>query len=99
MAVFDDCDKSVQAAVAIQRRLRERNARGKKPDEMLVRIGLHYGMGIVKSDDVFGDVVNVASRVESVALPRLIVIYDSLKQQLFTSEIRVVLLGRFSCTG
>jgi len=99
MAVFDDCDKSVQAAVAIQRRLRERNARGKKPDEMLVRIGLHYGMGIVKSDDVFGDVVNVASRVESVALPRQIVISDSLKQQLSTSEFKVVLLGRFRLKG
>ena len=66
MAAFDDCNESVRAAVAMQRRLREKNASRKKEDELQVRIGLHYGTGIVKSDDVFGDVVNVASRVESV---------------------------------
>jgi len=99
MAVFDGCDKPVQAAVAIQRRLKERNTLRKKEEEMLVRIGLHYGLGIVKSDDVFGDVVNTASRVESVAHPGQIIISDSLKQQLSPSAFKVELLGRFRLKG
>jgi class 3 adenylate cyclase len=99
MAVFDDCEKSTQSAISIQRRLRERNALRKKQDEMLVRIGMHYGMGIVKSDDVFGDVVNTASRVESVAQPAQIIVSDSLKQQLPPSQFKVVLLGRYRLKG
>ncbi|HYL12310.1 MAG TPA: adenylate/guanylate cyclase domain-containing protein [Terriglobales bacterium] len=99
MAVFDDCEKSTQSAISIQRRLRERNAVRKKQDEMLVRIGMHYGMGIVKSDDVFGDVVNTASRVESVAQPGQIIVSDSLKQQLPPAQFKVVLLGRYRLKG
>jgi class 3 adenylate cyclase len=99
MAVFDACDQSVQSAIGIQRRLKERNALRKKEEEMLVRIGLHYGLGIVKSDDIFGDVVNTASRVESLAQPGQIIVSDSLKQQLSPSAFKIAFLGRFRLKG
>jgi hypothetical protein len=79
--------------------LKERNALRKKEEELQVRIGLHYGLGIVKSDDVFGDVVNTASRVESVAQPGQIIVSDSLKQQLSPSAFKITLLGRFRLKG
>lgn len=66
---------------------------------MLVRIGLHFGSGIVKSDDVFGDVVNVASRVESIAKPEQIVISDSLAREISPNQFPVVGLGRFRLKG
>lgn len=99
MAVFEDCDQSVRAGISMQRRLREKNAKRKKTDEMLVRIGLHHGMGIVKSDDVFGDVVNVTSRVESIAQPEQIVISDSLQRKVSPTEFDLVFLGRFRLKG
>jgi class 3 adenylate cyclase len=99
MAAFDDCNESVRAAIAMQRRLREKNASRKKEDELQVRIGLHYGTGIVKSDDVFGDVVNVASRVESVAEAGQIIISDTLRERLSPSQFNVVPLGRFRLKG
>jgi class 3 adenylate cyclase len=99
MAVFDDCNESVRAAIAMQRRLREKNSSRKKEDELQVRIGLHYGTGIVKSDDVFGDVVNVASRVESMAEAGQIVISDSLRGQISPSEFNLIPLGRFRLKG
>ena len=99
MAAFDDCNESIRAAVEIQRKLKAQNAARKPEDAMLVRIGLHYGTGIVKSDDVFGDVVNVASRVESLAQPLQIIISDSLRQQIATSNFDVVFLGRFRLKG
>ena len=99
MAVFDDCDQSVRAAIAMQRRLKQKNALRKKQDEMLIRIGLHHGMGIVKSDDVFGDVVNVASRVESMAQPEQIIISDSLAEAVSKSEFKLLPLGRFHLRG
>jgi class 3 adenylate cyclase len=99
MAAFDDCNESIRAAIAMQRRLREKNANRKKEDEMQVRIGLHYGTGIVKSDDVFGDVVNVASRVESIAQAGQIIISDSLREQISQPQFDVVFLGRFRLKG
>src|SRR5512142_282471 len=67
MAVFEDCTAAVRSAIEMQRKLAESNAAKPEGERVLVRIGLHWGTGIVKSNDVFGDVVNVASRVESVA--------------------------------
>lgn len=99
MAAFDDYNESVRAAIAMQRRLREKNSARKKEDELQVRIGLHYGIGIVKSDDVFGDVVNVASRVESIAEAGQIIISDSLRERISPSEFDVVPLGRFRFKG
>lgn len=99
MAAFDDCNESVRAAISMQHRLRDKNANRKKEDEMQVRIGLHYGTGIVKSNDVFGDVVNVASRVESIAEAGQIIISDSLRERIALSEFDVVLLGRFQLKG
>ena len=99
MAAFDDCNESVRAAIAMQRRLLEKNASRKKEDEMQVRIGLHYGRGIVKSDDVFGDVVNVASRVESIAQAGQIIISDSLREQISQPQFDVVFLGRYRLKG
>ena len=99
MAGFDDCNESIRAAIAMQRQLREKNASRNKADEILVRIGMHHGIGIVKSDDVFGDVVNVASRVESLAQPGHIIISDSLQRLISPSEFAVVPLGRFRLKG
>jgi len=98
MAVFEDGSQSVHAAIAIQRRLQNRNSR-RKGEEILVRVGLHHGTGIVKTDDVFGDVVNVASRVQSVAEPEQIVVSDSLHSIVSPSEFDLILLGRFRLKG
>jgi len=99
MATFDDCSEAIRSAIAMQHGLREKNTTRKKEDEMQVRIGLHYGIGIVKSDDVFGDVVNVASRVENIAQAGQIVISDSLRQQTAAQQFDVVFLGRFHLKG
>ena len=82
MATFEDCKESIIAAIEMQKALIVFNAPKPEQDHVFIRIGLNYGAGIVKSNDVFGDVVNVASRVESVASPEQIVISDTLNQQV-----------------
>lgn len=100
MASFEDCLESVRAAIKMQERIYA-DAQLQAPDDRVsIRIGLNYGSGIVKSDDVFGDVVNVASRVESVGVPEQIVISDSLYEQVNKSgEFKISALGRFSLKG
>lgn len=99
MASFEDCKQAVQAAIAMQEKLATDNAAKPEDQKILVRIGLHYGTGIVKSNDVFGDVVNVASRVESVARPEQILISDSLADQLQNAGFNIVPVGQFQPRG
>ena len=63
---FDSALKATQCAVAIQRRLYERNGRsGVTPIHL--RIGIHLGDVEQQGSDIFGDAVNIASRIEPVA--------------------------------
>jgi class 3 adenylate cyclase len=99
MATFDNCEECVRTAVEMQQQLKRLNASKKEEDHTRVRVGAHYGPGIVKSDDVFGDVVNVASRVQSLALPEQICISDSLFKEVAKCGFDTALLGRFQLKG
>ena len=100
MATFEDCKESVLASIEMQKSLIEFNAPKPEQDHVFIRIGLNYGQGIVKSNDVFGDVVNVASRVESVASAEQIVISDSVYEQICALKLfKITSLGRFSLKG
>ena len=99
MACFDQQAGAVSAAIEMQQALAMDNA-SKGSEPILVRIGLNYGPGIVKSNDVFGDVVNVASRVESAAAPDQILISNSLFQEVAkTGKFRVRGAGKFALKG
>ncbi len=100
MAIFDDCKESVQASIEMQKALIDFNAPKPEQDHVYIRIGLNYGTGLVKSNDVFGDVVNVASRVESVAQPEQIVISDTLNREVTScSQFKITYLGRYALKG
>ncbi len=66
LAEFDSALRAVQCAIDIQNRLHERNSQtGRFP--IYLRIGVHLGDVEVRGTDIFGDSVNVASRIESLA--------------------------------
>jgi len=63
---FDSALHAVQCAIDIHQRLRERNSRhGVAPIRM--RIGVHLGDVEERGSDIFGDAVNIASRIEAFA--------------------------------
>lgn len=99
LATFDDCSQAAAAAVAMQRALQEMNKLREPDARPAIRIGLHYGTGIVKSNDVFGDVVNTASRVESVAVPGQIVTSEEFRREMQPAAFRTQELGRFLLKG
>ncbi len=70
MARFDSSDSAVMAAVQIQQAIKLNNDRREAENKITwhIRIGLNTGNVILKDGDLFGDAVNVASRVESLAL-------------------------------
>jgi len=63
---FDSALQAVQCAVELQRRVHERNTReGVRP--LRLRVGIHLGDVQQRGTDIFGDAVNIASRVEPLA--------------------------------
>jgi len=99
MATFIRPIASVNAAIEIQKLLGEVNELRAEHERVAVRVGIHLGTGIVKSDDVFGDVVNIASRVEAQGAPGQIVISQALFEQLRGSHFNIKELGRFHLKG
>jgi len=77
---------AVRCAVDIQRGMVERNA-GVSPDKRIeFRIGINVGDIIIDGDDIFGDGVNVAARLEALANPGGImvssIVHDQVRDKL-----------------
>lgn len=100
MASFEDHAEAVAASIEMQEAVTADNKDKTGAQKISIRIGINYGPGIVKSDDIFGDVVNVASRVESAAAPEQILISDTLYQAVSGSgRFRLRALGKFALKG
>jgi adenylate cyclase len=100
MAVFEDPAEAIAAAIEMQEAITADNKSKEDARRVLVRIGINYGLGLVKSNDVFGDVVNVASRVESAAAPEQILISDTLNAVLGVSDrFKIRPKGKFALKG
>ncbi len=67
LAEFPSVVNAVACAVDIQRRLEVRNADMPEDRAIRLRIGVNLGDVIVEGEDIFGDGVNIAARLEHVA--------------------------------
>jgi len=68
LVTFDSALHAVQCAIEIQERLQERNAK-RGPRLFQLRIGVHLGDIEERGNDIFGDSVNFAARIEPLAEP------------------------------
>ncbi|WP_018857376.1 adenylate/guanylate cyclase domain-containing protein [Rhizobium sp. 42MFCr.1] len=82
VAEFHSAVQGVRAAVAIQRALNRRNADLPVDRRMEFRLGLNLGDVVVSGDNLLGDGVNVAARLQEVALPSGICISGALREQI-----------------
>ena len=74
MGDFDSAVHAVRAAVEIQDLL--------KKEDIKIRVGIHLGDVIHKGGDIFGDGVNIASRLESICEPGEIYISEDVYNQV-----------------
>jgi TolB-like protein/class 3 adenylate cyclase len=86
LAEFGSAVEAVRAAISIQEELRVRNTELVEERRMNFRIGINVGDIMVEGDNLFGDGVNVAARLEGVAEPGGICIsgsaFDQVKNKL-----------------
>jgi adenylate cyclase len=66
---FASAVDAVTCAIEIQKRLREHDAAGSKANPIQFRIGINVGDIIIEGEDILGDGVNIASRIEGIAEP------------------------------
>jgi adenylate cyclase len=69
LAEFPSAVEAVQCAVQIQRRMAERNSEVPEDRCITFRIGINIGDIVVEGEDIYGDGVNVASRIEGLSEP------------------------------
>src|SRR5262247_3650066 len=73
---FPSVVAAVECAVAVQKLMAERNADVPEDRRMLFRLGINLGDVLIQGDDIIGDGVNVAARLEGIAEPGGICVSD-----------------------
>ncbi|WP_051189413.1 tetratricopeptide repeat protein [Daejeonella oryzae] len=79
LASFNTVTDAVHAAIKIQEICKQTN-------DFLLRIGIHQGEVVFENEDVFGDAVNIASRIQAIAMPGGIYISESVRNNVFNKQ-------------
>src|SRR5579872_4920893 len=79
---FPSVVDAVECAIAVQTVMAERNADVPVDRRMLYRIGVNLGDILIEGDDILGDGVNIAARLEGIADPGGICISSSAYDQV-----------------
>ncbi|MCE9522221.1 MAG: RDD family protein [Alphaproteobacteria bacterium] len=82
LADFSSVVESVQCAVEIQRELKAQNESISDSERMDFRIGINLGDVMIDDHDIFGEGVNIAARLQSLATPGGILISGSVHDQV-----------------
>jgi TolB-like protein len=82
LAEFSSVGEALAAALEAQARLAEANADLAEAQRLAFRIGINLGEVIVDGDDIFGDGVNVAARIQGLAEPGGIAVSGAVADQL-----------------
>src|SRR5688500_7964739 len=69
LAEFASVVDALRCGVDVQRAMAERNVEVRSDRRIEFRVGINFGDIIIDGDDIFGDGVNVAARLESLAEP------------------------------
>ena len=79
---FPSVVDAVRCAAEVQRAMIERNAETPENERITFRIGVNLGDVIIDGDDIFGDGVNIAARLEALAEPGGICISRVVRDQI-----------------
>lgn len=79
---FGSAVNAVQCAIDLQQAMNEANAGLADDRRILLRVGINLGDVIVEGSDLYGDGVNLASRLEAIADPGGILVSDAAYEQI-----------------
>ena len=82
LAEFGSAVHAVECAADLQRAMADANQAASETQQMQLRIGINLGDVVIEGDDVFGDGVNIAARVEGLAEPGGVAISSSVHEHV-----------------
>ncbi|KQR78040.1 hypothetical protein ASG03_17035 [Rhizobium sp. Leaf341] len=82
LAAFASALSAIDCAIEIQQAMAEANAGLDENDRLMFRIGINVGDVVVQDGDIFGDTVNVAARLETLAEPGAICISRTVRDHV-----------------
>ena len=89
IAEFSSPIKAAEAAVATQLKMKTMNQDQAESDRMTFRVGINIGDVMISDDNLFGDAVNIAARLEAAARPSGICIsktvFDMINRKIMVS--------------
>jgi len=89
IAEFSSPIKATEAAVATQLKMRTMNQNKLESDQMTFRVGINIGDVLVTDNNLFGDAVNIAARLEAAAKPSGIcvskTVFDIINRKIMVS--------------
>ena len=89
IAEFPSPIKASEAAIAIQSKMKTLNQNTPKTDQMIFRVGINIGDVMVSDNNLFGDAVNIAARLEAAAKPSGICVsktlFDMINRKIMAS--------------
>jgi len=93
-AEFASSVDAVQGAIEIQTALKDFNSDKSLDDMIIIRIGIHLGDVMVHGDDLFGEGINVAARLEPLAAPGGICLSQAVYQSVTSNlDLSAILVG------
>ncbi|MEI2296508.1 adenylate/guanylate cyclase domain-containing protein [Ensifer sp. MJa1] len=93
LVAFNSAVEAVDCAIALQQALASDQHQQPPDDRFLLRIGINLADVVVEGDDLLGDGVNVAARLQASAAPGGICIADAVHRQLGAKNIKTFLDG------
>jgi len=82
LVVFGSVIDALRCAIELQRGMLERNAAVPEVKKMEFRIGINVGDIIIDGNEIFGDGVNIAARLEALSRPNGICISEAVRDQV-----------------
>lgn len=90
LSIYDSVVDAVRCAIAMQLAYQQE-------DKVPVRVGIHLGDFVIKDGTVFGDGINIASRIQAEGTPGAILISEKVNGELINhSDIRTVPIGTYA---
>ncbi|MEK6885808.1 MAG: adenylate/guanylate cyclase domain-containing protein [Nanoarchaeota archaeon] len=99
LITFHSPTNSVLCGIEIQKRIEDRNQKPDTKEKFEARVGISSGEVYERGGDIFGEPVNLASRVQSLAEKGQVVFSNSTFHAMNKNEFSIISLGKKSLKG
>jgi adenylate cyclase len=82
LIMFSSAVDAMRCAIVLQRTISDHEVAFQADRRLQLRIGVHLGDVLLQADDIFGDGVNIAARLEGLAEPGGILVSQSVREQV-----------------